>query len=64
MVSNSMLKFIDQRLQELTGTRIPFGGKSIIAVGDLFQLKPVAGFCIFQDLTDDASSLASMVAYN
>lgn len=59
MVSNSMLKFIDQRLQELTGTRIPFGGKSIIAVGDLFQLKPVVGSWIFQDLTYDVSSLAS-----
>lgn len=54
-----MLKFIDQRLQEITGTRIPFGGKSIIAVGDLFQLKPVAGSWIFQDLTYDVSSLAS-----
>ena len=61
MVSNSMLKFIDQRLQELTGPRISFRDKSIIAVGDLFQLKPVAGFWIFQDLTDDASSLASIL---
>ncbi|XP_045212441.2 ATP-dependent DNA helicase pif1-like [Mercenaria mercenaria] len=59
MVSNSMLKFIDQRLQELTGTRIPFGGKSIIAIGDLYQLKPVAESWIFQDLTHDASALAS-----
>ncbi len=59
MVSNTMLKFIDQRLQELTGTRKPFGGKSIIAVGDLYQLKPVAGSWIFQDLSHAASSLAS-----
>ncbi|XP_060561861.1 uncharacterized protein LOC132721554 [Ruditapes philippinarum] len=58
MVSNSLLMFIDQRLQELTGTRTPFGGKSIIAVGDLYQLKPVAGSWIFQDLTSDAAALA------
>ena len=57
MVSNSMLQFIDQRLQELTGTRIPFGGKSIIAVGDLYPLKPVAGSWIFEDLRNDASAL-------
>ena len=57
IVSNSVLNFINQRLQELTGTQIPFGGKSIIAVGDLYQLKPVAGSWIFEDLRYDASAL-------
>lgn len=41
IVGNSLLSFIDQRLQELKGTRTPFGGVSIIAVGDLYQLKPI-----------------------
>ena len=59
MVSNSMLSFINQRLQELKGTRVPFGGVSIIAVGDLYQLKPVSGDWIFNDLTRNVTSLAS-----
>ena len=58
MVSNSMLNFIDQRLQELKGTRSPFGGVSIIAVGDLYQLKPVSGDWIFNDLKHDAAALS------
>ena len=44
MVSNKMLSFIDTRLQQLTGTKAAFGGLSVIAVGDLYQLKPVSGF--------------------
>ena len=58
MVSNTMLNFINQRLQELKGTNEPFGGISILAVGDLYQLKPVSGNWIFNDLTLDASALA------
>ncbi|XP_053391621.1 uncharacterized protein LOC128554361 [Mercenaria mercenaria] len=58
MVSNGMLNFINQRLQELKGTRTPFGGVSIIVVGDLFQLKPVSGDWIFNDLTHDAAALS------
>ena len=50
---------IDQRLQELTGSRQPFGNISIIAVGDLFQLQPVRGNWIFNDLTHDVSALAA-----
>ena len=42
MVSNSMQNFIDQRLQDLKRTQMTFGGISIIAVGDLYQLKPVS----------------------
>ena len=59
MVSCSMFSFIDQRLQELKGTRIPFGGLSVIAVGDLYQLKPVTGDWIFNDMTHGASSLST-----
>ena len=58
MVSNSMLNFIDQRLQELKGTRKPFGGVSIIAVGDLYQLKPVSGNWIFNTSAKGAESLS------
>ena len=55
MVSNNKLSFIDQRLQQLTGTKVPFGGISVIAVGDLYQLQPVADSWIFQDLSKNAS---------
>ena len=36
-----MFTFLDLRLQQIMGTKEPFGGLSIITVGDLFQLKPV-----------------------
>ena len=41
MVGNQTLSFIYTRLQQLTGTRRFFYGLSVIAVGDLYQLKPV-----------------------
>lgn len=58
MVGTKTLDFIDTRLQQLTGTRISFGGLSIIAVGDLYQLKPVGDPPLFVDLTEGASALA------
>lgn len=58
MISNRKLSFIDNRLKALTRTRLPIGGKSIIAVGDLYQLKPVADSWIFEDLSHDTSFLA------
>ena len=45
-----MLSFIDTRLQQLAGTKAVFGGLSIIAVGDLYQLKPVNDKLICLDL--------------
>ena len=41
MLGNKMLSFIYTRLQQLTGSKAAFGGLSVIAVGDLYQLKPV-----------------------
>ena len=58
MVGNITLSFIDTRLQQLTGTKAAFGGLSVIAVGDLYQLKPVSDFLICLDLKEGASSLA------
>ncbi|KAJ8018121.1 ATP-dependent DNA helicase PIF1 [Holothuria leucospilota] len=57
MVGNKM--YIDQRLQQIIGTKKVFGGVSIIAVGDLFQLKPVRDGWIFNDLSIDYGPLAS-----
>ena len=58
MVGNTMLSFIDQRLQELRGTKKPFGNVSIIAVGDLYQLQPIRDGWVFNDLKKGPSSLA------
>ena len=58
MVGNMTLSFIDTRLQQLTGSKSAFGGLSVIAVGDLYQLKPVGDFLICLDLKVGASSLA------
>ena len=57
-VSSQTLNFINTRLQQLTGTTADFGGLSVIAVGDLYQLKPVTGSWIFLDLDKESSSLA------
>ncbi|PIK45268.1 hypothetical protein BSL78_17865 [Apostichopus japonicus] len=59
MVGNGMLTFIDKRLQQIMGSKNIFGGVSIIAVGDIFQLKPVFDGWIFNDLTHDYGPLAS-----
>ena len=47
MVGRSMFNFINLRLQEIKGCTKPFGDISILAVGDLFQLKPVLDSWIF-----------------
>lgn len=47
MVGNGMFNFINLRLQEIRGCTKPFGGVSVVAVGDLFQLKPVMDSWIF-----------------
>lgn len=52
MVGNKMFNFINLRLQEIFARNIPFGGLSIIAIGDLFQLKPVFDGWIFENLQD------------
>lgn len=52
MVGNKMFNYINLRLQEIFATEQPFGGVSIVAIGDLFQLKPVFDNWIFQHLKD------------
>ena len=58
MVGNQTLSFINTRLQQLTRTKAVFGGLSVIAVGDLYQLKPVGDKLICLGLEKGASSLA------
>ena len=52
MVSYETLGFIHQRLTEIKGTddtEVYFGGLSIIAVGDFYQLPPVRDRFVFQN---------------
>ena len=52
MVSYQTFTFIHKRLTEIKGTddtEVHFGGISIIAVGDFFQLTPVHDQFVFQD---------------
>ena len=51
MVGNAMFNIqIYNRLKDIKGSSLPFGGISIIAVGDLFQLSPVMDSYIFKDM--------------
>ena len=51
MVGNSMFAIqLNNRLKDIKGCREDFGGVSIIAIGDLFQLEPVMDGYIFKDL--------------
>ena len=59
MVGNSMLKLINDRLQQIFGRRDFFGGIHVILIGDLFQLKPVMDAWIFEDLKNDFGPLAT-----
>ena len=51
MVGNSMFTIqLNNRLKDIKGCTEDFGGVSIIAIGDLFQLEPVMDGYIFKDL--------------
>lgn len=43
---------INSRLKDNKGSSLPFGGVSIVAIGDLFQLKPVMDGYIFKEMND------------
>ncbi|KAK3099294.1 hypothetical protein FSP39_002160 [Pinctada imbricata] len=63
MCGRNLFSFIDNRLQEIMQKNIPFGGVSLICIGDLFQLHPVMDRWIFQPSAsvDDLSVLAPNV---
>ena len=51
MVGSTMFNVqINNRLKDIKGSKEDFGGVSIIAIGDLFQLEPVMDRYIFKDL--------------
>ena len=61
MVGSGMFNFLNSRLQQIMGTNKPFGGISIISVGDLFQLKPVFDKWIFENSLTNYSIFASNI---
>lgn len=51
MVGNTMFTVqIYNRLKDIKGSSPPFGGVSIVAIGDLFQLQPVMDGYIFKNM--------------
>ena len=51
MVGNTKFKVqINNRLKDVEGSSLPFGGVSIIAIGDFFQLQQVMDGYIFKDM--------------
>jgi PIF1-like helicase/Phosphoglucose isomerase len=50
MVGSLLLYKIHNRLQEITGSCLPFGGINILVVGDFFQIIPVGDSCLYKDI--------------
>ena len=59
MVGSNMLLEIHKRLQQIKGVsaEITFGGVSILAVGDLYQLPPVGQPWLFTTASDGCTDL-------
>ncbi|PFX12182.1 ATP-dependent DNA helicase PIF1 [Stylophora pistillata] len=54
MVGNTMFTVqIYNRLKDIKDSSLPFGGVSIVAIGDLFQLQPVMDGYIFKNMDND-----------
>ena len=61
MVGSGMFMFLNLRLQQIMGTQKLFGGVNVIAVGDLFQLKPVFDQWIFENSKRGYHALATNI---
>ena len=60
MVENNMFTVqINNRLKDIKGSKEDFGGVSIIAIGDLFQLQPVFDGYVFNAIQNSEYSILS-----
>ena len=59
VVGSGMFKFLNLRLQQIMGTKEPFGNISVVAVGDLFQLQPVFDKWIFENVDEGYGPLCT-----
>ena len=57
MLGADLLLTIHRRLCEIKGCQKPFGGVSVLAVGDLFQLPPVAQKPVFSLPSDEVAAI-------
>lgn len=57
MVANDQLLTIHRRLADIMNSDEPFGGVSILAVGDLYQLGPVGRLPVFMPPSDALAAL-------
>ena len=60
MVSRSLLTNLSNRLIQVTGVDLPFGGLSVICVGDFNQLRPVLQQPIFRNVKEKIESYESI----
>ena len=65
VVGQRFLSWIDQRCRQGTGnTSLPFGGLSIILVGDIGQLPPVGDKCMFHKKPRTENETQGFMVYN
>lgn len=56
MVSKELFAYVNWRFQQIRGNRKPFGGMSVLAIGDFYQLPPLdraKPLCVFEETEFD-----------
>ncbi|XP_034944338.1 ATP-dependent DNA helicase PIF1-like [Chelonus insularis] len=62
MVGSTVLGYVNTRLRQITGVNEPFGGLSVLAVGDLNQLPPVKDKPVYQ--VSNQNQMAPLIDIN
>ena len=61
MVGSRLFEKCNVRLQDIFGTKKPFGNKHVIAIGDFYQMKPVLDSYVFKNSGKEYTALAPNV---
>lgn len=64
MISSNAFNYIDKRLQQIKDSTQPFGGITILAVGDLFQLLSCWQICFCTTLRRYTTTCWISMAYS